>query len=114
MDERLEVRDITVERDKQVTIEFGDGAVATFDLVELRVHCPCAGCRGDREHGVAAWPKPSSPLPLTIEDARLHGAWGLAITWNDNHQAGIYPFASLRRWFDDGEPSLTPDSGLRS
>jgi DUF971 family protein len=114
VDERLEVRDITVERDKQITIVFGDGAVATFDLVELRVHCPCAGCRGERERGIVPWPKPTSPQPLAIEDAALHGAWGLAITWNDDHRAGIFPFSSLRQWHDDGEPSLTPDSGLRS
>ncbi len=49
----------------------------------LRLGCACAGCRGMREQGREVWPSPTSPLPLRIDDAELHGAWGLRITWND-------------------------------
>jgi DUF971 family protein len=114
MDDRVGVKDITVERDKGVTIVFGDDHVGSYDLVELRVHCPCAGCRGDRERGITPWPKATSPLPLAVEGAELVGAWGISFTWNDQHRAGIYPFTSLRQWSDDGEPPLNPDSGLRA
>ncbi|MGI9031253.1 MAG: gamma-butyrobetaine hydroxylase-like domain-containing protein, partial [Ilumatobacteraceae bacterium] len=41
-----------------------------------------------------------SPLPLRVEQADLHGAWGLNITWNDGHATGIYPFEMLRRWHE--------------
>jgi DUF971 family protein len=48
---------------------------------------------------------------LRIEDAQLHGAWGLNLVWNDGHRTGIYPFDALRRW-SDGQPAFPPDSGL--
>jgi DUF971 family protein len=50
-------------------------------------------------------------MPLRIESARLHGAWGLVVAWNDGHATGIFPFESLRRWDEGGGP-FGPDSGL--
>jgi DUF971 family protein len=50
-------------------------------------------------------------MPLRIEDANLHGAWGLLIAWNDGHATGIFPFESLRRWDESGS-AFGPDSGL--
>ena len=50
-------------------------------------------------------------MPLRIDDANLHGAWGLAITWNDGHATGIFPFEALRRWDEEGG-GFAPDSGL--
>ena len=48
--------------------------------------------------------------PLLINDARLHGSWGLAVTRNDGPGTRIYPFEALRRWHD-GEAPYGPDSG---
>jgi prepilin-type processing-associated H-X9-DG protein len=110
MDDQYEPTTVDVVRDEGVTITFLDGHVARFDLLTLRCNCPCATCRGLRDQGEAAWPRPNSPTPLRIEDARFHGAWGLVITWNDSHATGIFPFESLRRW-DEGAP-FGPDSGL--
>ncbi|MFP3905583.1 MAG: DUF971 domain-containing protein [Acidimicrobiales bacterium] len=109
---KSEVRDITVNREDGVDIEFIDGHRCTFDLEELRLACPCASCRGARDKGQAPWPTPRSPQPLTITDAELVGAWGLSITWNDGHSTGIYPWDSLRRWCEQGRPVYPPDSGL--
>jgi prepilin-type processing-associated H-X9-DG protein len=75
MDERYEPRTIDVAKDKGVTIAFSDGHVASFDLMTLRLACPCAACRALRDRGEAAWPRPGSPMPLRIERANLHGAW---------------------------------------
>ncbi len=111
MDERSEPATIDVKRDEAVTITFGDGVVARFELEDLRKQCPCAECRGRRERGEVLWPRPGSPTPLRIDDAELHGAWGLNITWNDGHATGIFPFDALRRWHDGGTP-FGPDSGL--
>jgi prepilin-type processing-associated H-X9-DG protein len=113
VDERYQARAIDVARDRGVTITFYDGHVAHFDLVTLRRNCPCATCRGLRDRGEDAWPRPGSPSPLAIDDASLHGAWGLVITWNDGHATGIFPFESLRRWSDgDRRLAFGPDSGL--
>jgi len=111
MDERFEPATTEVRRDEGVTITFHDGHVAAFDLLTLRQGCPCAACRGLRDRGELAWPRPGSPEPLRIETAELHGAWGLNITWNDTHATGIYPFESLRRW-SEGEDAFPPDSGF--
>jgi prepilin-type processing-associated H-X9-DG protein len=111
VDERYEPKSIDVAKDAGVTITFFDGHVARFDLMTLRLACPCAACRGLRDRGEAAWPRPGNPMPLRIETARLHGAWGLVIGWNDGHAAGIFPFESLRRW-DEGGGAFGRDSGL--
>jgi DUF971 family protein len=31
-------------------------------------------------------------------DAKLVGAWGLMIRWNDGHETGIYAWSILRAW----------------
>lgn len=111
MESRYEPATIDVDRDEAVTINFVDGEVARFDLLSLRQGCPCATCRGLRDQGQEAWPRPGSPTPLRVEDAQLHGAWGLTITWNDGHATGIFPFDALRRWHD-GQTAFGPDSGL--
>jgi prepilin-type processing-associated H-X9-DG protein len=97
VDERFEPTDVEVRRDEGVTIIYADGHVATFDLMTLRRGCPCAECRSLRERGADVWPRPHSPSPLRIEHAAYHGAWGLAVTWNDGHSTGIFPFEALRR-----------------
>jgi ATP-binding protein involved in chromosome partitioning len=111
VDERYEPKTIDVTKDKGVTITFFDGHVARFDLMTLRLGCPCAACRGLRDRGEPTWPRPGSPMPLRIESASLHGAWGLLIAWNDGHATGIFPFESLRRWHE-GRTAFGPDSGL--
>ena len=111
VDERYEPATIDVEKDTAVTLTFLDGYIAEFDLLTLRKGCPCAACRGLRDQQQLAWPRPDSPMPLRIESANLHGAWGLAISWNDGHSTGIFPFESLRRWHE-GHPAFPPDSGL--
>lgn len=107
-----EATDVTVDRDQGISITFADGRRCSFGREELRLACPCAGCRGSRDKGETPWPTPRSPLPLTIADAELVGAWGLSITWNDGHATGIYPWDSLRRWCEGGRPVYPPDSGL--
>lgn len=111
MDARYEPATIDVAKDEAITITFHDGHVARFDLLTLRRECPCASCRVLRDRGEVVWPRPGSPTPLRVEDARLHGAWGLNISWNDSHSTGIFPFESLRRWHEGGA-AFGPDSGL--
>ena len=111
VDDRFEPLDVVVAREDGVTVTFADGHIARFGLLDLRLGCPCATCRSLRDRGEEAWPRPGSPTPLRIEEAELHGAWGLNITWNDGHRTGIYPFDALRRW-SDGGLAFGRDSGL--
>ena len=98
MEQRYEVVDLVVEREKGITTTFADGHVATFALSELRLGCPCATCRDLRDRETPPWPGTGSPATLLISDARFHGAWGINITWNDGHSTGIYTFEFLRQW----------------
>ena len=87
---------IDVDRDHGLTLTWADGTTSEFGLEELRQQCPCAECRTRRDRDLPVWPLPSSPQPLRIVDAKLIGAWGLGITWNDGHATGIYSWALLR------------------
>jgi DUF971 family protein len=87
---------IDVQRDHGVTLTWADGATREFGLEELRQQCPCAQCRVRRDRDLSVWPLPSSPQPLRIVDAKLVGAWGFGITWNDGHATGIYSWELLR------------------
>jgi DUF971 family protein len=100
VDDRHRAEETDVRRDKGVTITFADGYVAEFDLMTLRLGCACAGCRSLRERGQDVWPTPTSPLPLRVDDAELHGAWAIRFTWNDGHATGIFPFEALREWHE--------------
>jgi len=109
-----EVIDITVKRDTGVELTFADGMVARFALADVRRHCPCATCRSLRDKGEDAWPRPNSPMPLAIVDARLHGAWGLDIDWNDGHGSGIFPFEEFRRWAEGHDAFRGGTTSIRS
>ena len=87
---------IDVDRDQGVTLTWADGTTSEFGLEELRQHCPCAECRTRRDRHRSVWPLSSSPQPLRILDAKLVGAWGIGITWNDGHATGIYSWELLR------------------
>ena len=89
---------VDLERERGLTLVWDDELVSHFSLEELRVNCPCAECRGLRDRGETAWPRPASPQPLRAEGAELVGAWGLSIRWNDGHSTGIYAWDVLRAW----------------
>jgi DUF971 family protein len=91
-----EVVDVTIESTERIRVVFDDGVELDIPLVELRTHCPCAGCRGQLEAGRAPWtPSPGRGQPRVL-DASLVGAWGLSVRWDDGHDTGIYSWDSLR------------------
>ena len=112
-----DVAAITVVRDSHVEVTFADDKVCRFTLDELRLACPCATCRSQRDRGEVTWPRPGQPAgDLAITDAEIVGAYALGVTWHDGHSTGIYPFESLRRWCDTGRSGdgFPADSGLPS
>ena len=98
----IEPVDIDIVRDRSVTITFDDGMVCVFPVDALRSGCPCATCRGLRERGEVAWPRPGLTDSISILHAELSGAWGLSIDWSDGHSTGIYAWSVLRRWWQAG------------
>lgn len=92
---------IDVERERGLTIVFGDGHECFFGNEELRSGCPCATCRDHRTGGQPAWPRPGDPAEITILNAELVGGWGISFAWSDGHGTGIFPFESLRTWCEN-------------
>ena len=108
-DDPTRAEKIDIDREGGLTIVFGDGRQCFFPNVELRRRCPCATCRGLRDGGEEAWPRPGGPPDVRVEGAELVGLWGITFAWNDGHGTGIYPFASLRAWCDEGiNPAEAP------
>jgi ATP-binding protein involved in chromosome partitioning len=97
-DEAIEPASIDVDRQKGVTLTWADGHVAQFDLLELRMNCPCAACREYRRTGDTVWPRAGAPERLALLDAHLVGAFGMGLSWNDGHHTGIYTWDALRAW----------------
>ena len=91
-----QVVDVEVEREVEVRVTYDDGVTATFPVLELRRACPCAGCRGKREHDRPVYEGSS----VSILDAELHGNWGISLRWSDGHDTGIYAWQHLRSWWD--------------
>lgn len=90
---------IDLDRATGLRIEWPDGAISTFALETLRANCPCAQCRGERERGIAPWPRGAlAGDELRAAGAELVGNWGLQITWHDGHSTGIYAWGILRAW----------------
>lgn len=112
----MDVAAITVVRDSHVEVTFADDKVCRFTLEELRLACPCATCRSQRDRGEVTWPRGQPEGDLAISDAELVGAYALGVTWHDGHSTGIYPFESLRRWCETGRSGdgFPADSGLPS
>ena len=89
---------IDVDRQAGITLTWPDALVGRFELLELRVNCPCAECRERRRRGEVIWPRPGHPQPLLMLDAHLVGAFGIGFEWNDGHHTGIYTWDALRTW----------------
>ena len=95
---RHEPTNVDIDRHTRVTVTWDDGRVSEFALDDLRANCQCAECRGLRDRGEDAWPRPGSPDRAEVVAAEPVGAWGLSIVWNDGHATGIYTWDMLRAW----------------
>lgn len=94
-----DVVDVEVERDREMRVTYADGVTARFPVLTLRLGCPCAGCRGRRDQGRAAYDGDS----VSILGAELHGNWGISLRWSDGHDTGIFVWTHLRTWWDQGD-----------
>jgi DUF971 family protein len=82
----------------RLVIEWNDGHHSVYTWKHLRAHCPCAGCREERE-------KPADPLrvlkqselvPLSPVGMPRVGRYAYKIVWSDGHDTGIYTLEQLR------------------
>jgi DUF971 family protein len=88
------------EGDDRLVIDWNDGVRTVHTWLDLRLNCPCATCREDREKPpdpfriLKASEIPTAPLkPVAMTPL---GHYAYKITWNDGHDTGIYTFETLR------------------
>jgi len=85
---------------QEIAIKWEDGTESFILLEKLRRHCPCAGCKGERDVLGNLYKNPERPLgPGAFELARVQmvGGYGVQPVWRDGHATGIYSFDYLRR-----------------
>lgn len=113
-------KEIAIERNKGLLqITWPDGHSSEFALRWMRANCPCATCREERRAAALNTDllklTPGPPPSIQIADAELVGNYAIRLRWTDGHDAGIFPFTSLRACCPcalcnpDGQPSLLPD-----
>ena len=90
-----------------VSLTWADGLTKTLPSDQLRLQCPCAGCRearGDTTHAKPLTGKKSSLKILTAsrdEETMLKNIWAVGnyavgVEWGDGHSSGIYTYDYLR------------------
>ena len=87
----------------QLAIKWADGAETYIPLEKLRRHCPCAGCKGERDITGKLYKGPDIPLtPRSFEVRSLTriGSYALQPVWADGHATGIYSFDYLHEVAD--------------
>jgi len=83
----------------ELAIKWDDGRESFIPLEALRRHCPCAGCRGERDIMGNLYKGPDEPLsPRSFQLTRIVNVGGYAIqpVWADGHATGIFSFDYLR------------------
>ena len=82
----------------RLIIDSDDGHHSVYAWKHLRAHCPCAGCREERD-------KPPDPfrilkanelVPLAPVSMPRVGRYAYKIVWSDGHDTGIFTLEHLR------------------
>jgi DUF971 family protein len=87
---------IVEENDREITINWSDGAATTFDAVLLRRSCPCAGCVNEWT-GEKMLKDENIDESLSFSNVSVVGRYALNFQFSDGHDTGIYTFAFLRK-----------------
>jgi len=91
---------------EELAIKWDDGRESFVRLEKLRRHCPCAGCKGERDIMGNLYKGPEKTLsPLAFQLVRIGMVGGYAVQpfWADGHATGLFSFDYLRRLADAAE-----------
>lgn len=84
----------------ELAIKWPDGGESFIPLEQLRLACPCAGCKGEVDIMGNLYKNPEQKLTAAaFQLVRLISVGGYAIqpVWADGHNTGIYSFEYLQR-----------------
>ena len=85
---------------EELAIKWADGSESFVPLEKLRRHCPCAGCRGEKDILGNIYkdpPRPLAPQAFHLRAITGVGSYGIQPVWADGHATGIYSFDYLKR-----------------
>ncbi|HUO10012.1 MAG TPA: DUF971 domain-containing protein [Phycisphaerae bacterium] len=88
-----------LKKTEALEITWADNHHSVLPLRFLRKHCPCAGCKGERDllgRTRLAIVQTTYDGPITASGAELVGNYALRIDFSDGHSTGIYTFEYLR------------------
>src|SRR5262245_3632602 len=82
----------------RLVIDWNDGHTGVLSWQHLRAHCPCAGCREEREKPPDPFRllKPSELAPRRPTSMPRVGRYAYKIVWSDGHDSGIFTLETLR------------------
>lgn len=83
----------------RLRITWKDGAASEYDLRELRMSCPCAGCV-DEMTGKRILQPAQIPADIFLTAIHYVGRYALQFVWSDGHDTGLYAYTMLREISD--------------
>lgn len=85
--------------DDRLLIDWSDGHHSVYRWQHLRDHCPCAGCREERDKPPDPFRilKPAELAPLKPVGIAPVGLYAYKITWSDGHDTGLFTLEHLRQ-----------------
>jgi len=92
-------RHLDLQRDRGLTVQWGDGSESFYPVAYLRRMSPSADARQIREdiaHNPLAIVPASGTAPLTALEAELVGNYAVRIRFSDGHDTGLYSWRYLR------------------
>lgn len=80
--------------DTEMLLNWSNGTEFALPFVELRFHCPCAGCV-DENTGERTIQRSSIRPDIRPTGVELVGRYAVQIHWSDLHSTGMYHFDRL-------------------
>jgi ATP-binding protein involved in chromosome partitioning len=82
--------------EKEFTLIWPDETKATVSYRDLRLSCQCALCVNEMS-GKKMLNEKSVRPDIAPKEVYPLGNYALAITWNDGHSSGIYPYETIKK-----------------
>lgn len=83
--------------DGKLFIVWDDQSESIIKLANLRRYCPCAYCTSEKETQSSSYLPIYTGDQLKIKKIDVVGKYALGITWQDDHNTGIYIFDYLKK-----------------
>jgi DUF971 family protein len=84
----------------ELAIKWDDGGESFIPLEALRLHCPCAGCKGETDIMGNIYKNPEkklAPLAFQLKQIIRVGGYAIQPVWGDGHATGIFSYDYLKR-----------------